>query len=171
MSAIERAEQDVADGDLGMARQRLESYLQTQGYCDDVLRRLGRICQDMKDPCAAGRFWLLSGEDSPEARQAIELFIRRAQANPGQVFSQLPSNVLTVPKEKFPDVVRTRLEHYDLAERFDTRRKRHARNRTGTARWSDKLISAVLTAMAVLMFISLIVGVITVFRWLLSLLW
>ena len=64
MSALQRAEEDVKRGDYGLARQRLISYLHTKGYDAELLARIGRLCFDMHDLFQAGRYWLLSADDS-----------------------------------------------------------------------------------------------------------
>ena len=54
MGAIERAREDVQVGDLGLARQRLASFLASQGYDAEALEELGRVCLAMRDLRSAG---------------------------------------------------------------------------------------------------------------------
>jgi len=115
MGAIERAMQDVEAGQHWLARQRLRSYLITNGYDADVLATIGRISYDMHDEFDAGRMWLLSSATGPEVDAAIETFVARAGTHPNDIASQLPRSVRLSVIEQYPELVRTRIERYGLA--------------------------------------------------------
>lgn len=115
MGAIERAKQDVEAGRHWLARQRLRSYLITNGYDADVLATIGQISQDMHDEFDAGRMWLLSSATGPEVDAAMETFVSRAGKEPNQIASQLPRAVRLKMIEDYPELARTRIEKFGLA--------------------------------------------------------
>ena len=84
-----RVERDIASGDIGSARRRLESHAKSQPYDPDLLVRLGEIALQMGDPVAAGRWFFLSSASGPEADAAIEAFARAMGRSPRAIASQL----------------------------------------------------------------------------------
>ena len=115
-SAIERAEDDLQQGDYGLARQRLTSYLSNQGYNADVLARIGRISYDMHDLFQAGRYWLLSSAEGDEVEDAVAQFVRNAGRDSRAVAGQLPRAARLSRLEDYPEVVQQRLRRLNLVE-------------------------------------------------------
>ena len=119
-SAIERAEDDLQQGDYGLARQRLTSYLSNQGYNADVLARIGRISYDMHDLFQAGRYWLLSSAEGDDVEDAVAQFVRNSGDEPRSIVSQLPRAARLPRLEDYPGVVQDRLRRLGLAEAVPT---------------------------------------------------
>ena len=115
MSAIERAEQDVARGDLWLARMRLACYLNSKGYDPDVVNRLGRICFDMHDTYAAGRYWLVGTAQGDDVAAAIEVFLRHTAHAPDQIGLRLPRAARRMSFVELPIVVQEKLTRRGLA--------------------------------------------------------
>lgn len=82
-----RVDDDIARGDLGMAKRRLGASLGSRGYDAVTLGKLGRVCWEMRDPYEAGRHWLLSTETGPEVDSAIKVFLDRNGRKPEQIAS------------------------------------------------------------------------------------
>ncbi|RJP36795.1 MAG: hypothetical protein C4547_06635 [Phycisphaerales bacterium] len=116
MSALDRVKTDIERGDFGMARIRLMSYLDTQGYDPEVLNRLGQLCLDMHDPFEAGRFWLASSARGEDVDAAISVFLDRVGGGPWHVVSQLPRGVRLASLESYPDAAADRLRQFGLQE-------------------------------------------------------
>lgn len=116
MGAVERARRDVEQGRHWLARQRLGSYLVTNGYDPDILAMIGRISYEMHDEYDAGRMWLLSSAKGSEVERAIDTFLARAGKDPNQIVSQLPRSVRLRVLEQYPESIRSRIRRCGLAE-------------------------------------------------------
>lgn len=116
MGAIERAKQDVERDRHWLARQRLRSYLITNGYDPEVLAIIGRISLDMHDEFDAGRMWLLSNATGPEIDAAIETFVTRAGQHPNHIASCLPRSIRLELIDRYPKMVRERIGRYGLMD-------------------------------------------------------
>ncbi|MCO6437443.1 MAG: hypothetical protein J5J06_10180 [Phycisphaerae bacterium] len=113
-TVFDRVEHDVRRGDFGSARRRLGSYLATCGYDPAVLRRLGEISLEMKDPLEAGRYWLLSDVEGDEAERTIEAFVHSAGPDPRTIAAQLPRTCYLESVEKFPPKAQERIKKWRL---------------------------------------------------------
>lgn len=118
MGARDRAANDRIAGDLGTAKRRLASLLDTTGYDPGVCRELAEICLDMRDPIEAGR-WVYLCEDASDwpseaAREAMAAFIDNCRNDPAIIASRLPRFVKTTQSEALPQPVQARLEAIGL---------------------------------------------------------
>lgn len=111
-----RVEHDIQRGDLALARTRLESYLDHNGYDPDLLTRLGRIAADMHDPATAGRFWLTSNLTGEEAENAITQYIRRCGEDAVEIALRLPRAARLAKIDDYPLLVRERLQKHGLID-------------------------------------------------------
>lgn len=91
VGALERSKEDEARGDLGLARERLASYLVTRGYDATLLARLGWLCLRMGDLREAGRFFFFSDAEGAEVETAVDAFVRQHQGHRSVVLAQLPA--------------------------------------------------------------------------------
>jgi hypothetical protein len=84
-----RIEEEIAEGKLGIARDRLHGLV--LAYPDDMkLRsRLGDVYAKLGYPAEAGRFWFLDAELDDEKRAAIDAFILRCDSNPSNILRRL----------------------------------------------------------------------------------
>lgn len=118
MGARDRAANDRAAGDLGTAKRRLASLLDTTGYDPGVCRELAEICLDMRDPIEAGRWVYLceDASDSPNdaAREAMAAFVGKCRNDPATIAGRLPRFVKTTRSESLPEPVQARLEAIGL---------------------------------------------------------
>lgn len=164
MNAIERAKQDIEQGDLWLARQRLESYLGSKGYDADVLNLLGRISADMHCRFDAGRFWLMGTEESEEADFAIEEVFNRANRNRAQVVAFLPKAARLKSIEHYPEAVQKRLERLELVDAIVNRARRDASAAARAGDWGWVMPGGCLVVV-VLLLILMLIGAVTVVQW------
>jgi Family of unknown function (DUF6584) len=131
--AIEKAKEDVKRGDHWLARQRLDSYLQTTGYDMDVVAELGRISLEMHNAFDAGRYWLTSAETGEDIDGAINLFLRHAGKDRVQAVKHLPKAVRLETLASYPKVAQDRLRTLGLDELvlFDRTTSTVAKNASG----------------------------------------
>ncbi len=165
MSAIERAKQELEQGDFAAARVRLASYLRSKGYDVAVLDELGRISLAMHDPYQAGRYWFASGAAGEEAERAIARFQGRFAREPRSLLSALPAAVRLTAFENLPADAQRRLRERGLEAAFSERQR--TKSAYPTTRNSKTIIPGfVLVTILLLVLFVLIVGLITIVRWL-----
>jgi hypothetical protein len=114
MSALERAQFDVQQGDLGSARMRLRSFISTARYSAEVCEMLARISRQMSDPVEAGRWYFLCDSADEEAAACIELFLHSCRDDARRIATRIPARVRSTPAEQFPEAVRERLSALPL---------------------------------------------------------
>jgi len=142
-------ERDLAKGDYGSARRRLESRLSSQGYDPQLLERLGRICLDMRDPFNAGRYWLTANCSGRDVGKAVRQFVEHAGPNPEHVVSRLPNAVRRERLQDYPARVQERLRVLGLSESIPLRRPRNAERATSRLSWSGVVCSVLVSLLIV----------------------
>lgn len=162
-SALERAEQDLERGDYGLARQRLTSYLSTEGYDPQVMARIGQISCDMHDMFQAGRFWLLSSAAGDVVEDAVARFIRDAGSEPRAIVGQLPRVARLCSLDDYPDVVQERLRRFGLDEAIVFAGRAAAKG--GSRTWGDRAIITGCLITAVLLAVIFLIGVGAIVSW------
>ena len=116
MTVIERANQDIAEGNHWLARQRLESHLLSVGYDPQLLTKLGEIASAMHDAFNAGRFWLTSTAEGAQVEEAVAVFIGHVGNDPMQIAVSLPRAVRLPALSSYPPIVQVRLRRLGLDE-------------------------------------------------------
>jgi hypothetical protein len=164
-SALDRADQDIERGDYGLARQRLTSYLSTEGYKPDVMARIGQISYDMHDMFQAGRFWLLSSAAGDGVDDAVARFIHDAGSESRAIVGQLPRVARLCSLEDYPDLVQERLRRFGLDEAIVIAGRAAAKGDSKT--WGDRAIITGCLITVVLLAAVFLIGVGTVVSWLL----
>ena len=164
MSALERAEEDVRRGDYGLARQRLASYLSTNGYDPDLLARLGQISHDMRDVHQAGRFWLTSTAQGEEVEQAVAVFLRRAGTDPASIVAQLPPTVRQPALDVFPELVRDRLRRHRLEKAIIVAARRTTC--PGQSTWGGRIATVGCLLVALSLLVIFVAGLVQGISWL-----
>lgn len=114
MSAIDRANRDIDEGNHWLARQRLESHLSTAGYDPELLAKLGEIASAMHDAFNAGRFWLTATAEGAHVDAAIAVFMAHAGSDPKQVAAELHRATRLSTLDSYPPVVQARLQRLGL---------------------------------------------------------
>ena len=167
--SLKRVERDVAAGDYGRARDRLHGLIGAYPERMDLRRRLGDVYGELRYPSMAGRFWYLEEEKSPEMEAACRAFEKSCGNNP----------VLMLQALKYRGGLRGREETFAgkrlaaLAARAQREHGyRHNFERTQTPAGvlglreslGEKLLSVGCTALVVTAVVLMIVGLITILR-------
>ena len=163
ISALQRADQDLECGDYGLARQRLTSYLSTEGYDPHVMAQIGQISCDMHDMFQAGRFWLLSSAAGEVTEDAISRFIRDAGSEPRAIVGQLPRAARLCSLEDYPDLVQERLRRFGLDEAIVLAGRAAAKG--GSKTWGDHAMLTGCLITGVLLLVVFLIGLGTVVSW------
>lgn len=167
MSAIERAEHDLSQGDVGLARVRLASFLSTNGYDPAILVRLGDLSHRMQDLREAGRYWLLSSAEGEHVEQAVTLHCASCGNNAHQIICGLPRVCLLDATEDYPDAARRRIAQRGLAD--EIRRlvaQRRVKPRPDRMSFAGRLLTFALFLILAFVVICTCVGVVRVISWL-----
>lgn len=152
MGALDRAEQDERQGDLGSARVRLISLATTSPYSPELYERIARLCCRMGDRTEAGRWYLLCDSADTEAAACIERLVTRHRGEMAAVLSALPTSMIAkLGSGPLPAGVSRRLSEYGLRDQsaaaLARQRERRAARGTGRFLW----VPLVLTALVILL--------------------
>ena len=85
----QKIEQEIAEGKLGIARDRLHGLVVAYPSNLSFRSRLGDVYWRLGYPVEAGRWWFLDDSLTPEKQGAIDLFIRRWGGDPLAILRQL----------------------------------------------------------------------------------
>jgi hypothetical protein len=132
----------------------------------EVLELLGQVFYAMGDLPQAGRYWFLterSGEDADKARSA--LFARYGTGS--TLLAVLPFGH---GLDTYPEVVRSRAEALDVDQREVERRLSKASGRPAAIPRGSRITDWLIGAFFVLLLVTLLVGFVTVLKFLFGLL-
>lgn len=115
-SILQRVEEDLQRGDYKLAETRLSAHMNSKGYNAEMMARLGRIAHDMRDPFAAGKYWIVSTAEGPEVEAAINVFLQRCNKDPRQAASQVPRYARLKLLASYPLFVQARLQSQNLSD-------------------------------------------------------
>lgn len=168
-SVLERARNDADRGDHWLARKRLASRIASVEYDPEVLTELGRICLEMHDAEAAGRYWLTAPTEGKDVDHAIAVFLKHAGSDPKHVAAALPRGACLSDPASYPESVRRRLNALGLLPAImELARKKRARGiHHGELGLLGKFIAIILVT---LLAVVLVAGVMTLFLGLLRVL-
>lgn len=109
-------EHDLAEGDYGLAKQRLYGLLINKGYDADLLARAGQIAFEMHDLREAGRLWLTSSAEGERVDRAIDAFLGNRHRDPRNVLAQLPRAARLPRIEDYHAIARERIVRLGLQD-------------------------------------------------------
>lgn len=111
MHTLEKAEREMARGNLWRAKEILQGSIPNSGYQCDLFEKLGIVLLAMGDLPESGRFLFLSGRRKPEYEQAIGVFLTKYRKDLRTLFQTFPKVARLSALSDYPDRVRM-----DLAE-------------------------------------------------------
>lgn len=166
MSALDRANQDEADGDLGSAVRRLKSFVTTAGYSAELCERIARLGVRMQDPTEAGKWYLLCDSRDERAEECVQKFIASCGGEPKQAWSQIPQSLRLGDFSEYPERVAQRLGA--MGVRGSAKRARFVRSRTWKDRLSELGCLIVCGVLGFLFLVGVLQGSKTVRQWFVS---
>lgn len=86
---IETIELEIAEGKLGIARDRLQGLVRTYPENLQLRSRLGDVYWMLGYPREAGRFWFLDDPRDSNKQIAIDLFVRECRGDPAVILKRL----------------------------------------------------------------------------------
>ena len=89
MTTLEKVEKEIAEGKLGIARDRLHGLVQAHPLDLSLRSRLGDVYWKLGYPREAGRFWFLDKDPGGEKLGAIALFIDECKGDPSVILKRL----------------------------------------------------------------------------------
>lgn len=160
MKTFEKADRELAEGNLWRAKEILEGSLHNLGYDPELYERLGIVLLRMGDLPAAGRFLFLSGVRKGEYEQAIDIYKKRySAAGVHQFFSTFPHNARLATLSRYPERVQKELKDLGVPEDL---RKFVNRVRSQSVSQKDSFVWLIFLSIAVLVIGLLIAGIVKV---------
>lgn len=108
MTTLEKVEKEIAEGKLGIARDRLHGLVQAYPLDLSLRSRLGDVYWKLGYPREAGRFWFLANDSGEERLGAIALFFEQCNGDPSVILKRLKLRIH--PEDPMADHARTRID-------------------------------------------------------------
>ncbi|MBC8064216.1 MAG: hypothetical protein H7Y17_05255 [Chlorobia bacterium] len=108
MTTLEKVEKEIAEGKLGIARDRLHGLVQAHPFDLSLRTRLGDVYMKLGYPREAGRFWFLDENPEEEKLDAIALFIEECGGDPTRILRRL--KLRFHPEDPIADEARRKVE-------------------------------------------------------------
>ena len=153
----------VDNGEIWRAKEILRSYIKIT-YDIDIYKSYGEILYDLQDYEEAGKYLFMAGEDpSGKYAKAITLFLKRHErADIEQFLSNFPKRFIFEPFENYPERVCSYLSDRGYAEKLQDTQEKYKEDKMPF--WIR-----IVGGMAILLvFLSMIVGFVTIVNWLLK---
>lgn len=114
MGALDRANHDEQQGDLGAARVRLISLAITSPYDPGLYERIARLCCRMGDKAEAGKWYFLCDSADSEGPACIDRFRARHGGDMRAILFALPKSMLAkIARGPLPRAVSERFAALD----------------------------------------------------------
>ncbi|MDQ3800625.1 MAG: hypothetical protein M3384_14345 [Acidobacteriota bacterium] len=120
MSFIEKAERELAKGNLWRAKEILQGSLPSAGYNIELFEKFGIVLLQMGDLPEAGKFLFLSGVRKPEYEEAICIFLQKYGKKPLNFFQTLPHTAKLSKISDYPEIVAAKLRELNFPETLKT---------------------------------------------------
>lgn len=127
--AIRRARNDIAEGELWRARDRLISYVRQRPDDEVAVDLLGSVFHQMGDTPNAGRYWMLANRSDDAAERARGVFLAPFADQPDALIRALPR---MAGPDAYPSVVRRRFVAAGISD-WPTVTRRRDSDRTAGA--------------------------------------
>jgi len=116
MNVLERAERELAKGNLWRAKEILQGSVGHSGYKVEIYEKLGNVLLQMQDLAEAGRYLFLSGVRNPEYEEAIAIFLEKYEGKPHNLFRTFPRSAKLTKISEYPKIVAENLRELGLPE-------------------------------------------------------
>ena len=159
---LARIEREIAEGKLGIARDRLHG-LVIAYPCDLSIRsRLGDVYARLGYPVYAGRFWYLDSDISGEKEEAVKAFMISCGNNPREILERL--KVKCEPQQISDFVAAEKLESL-IEECKASGLLPPQTSNSGTQSLSARYLGSFCLLVSVVLIVLIIVGLLTVITW------
>ena len=117
MRTLEKAERELAQGNLWRAKEILQGSLSNADYNTELFEKYGIVLLKMGDLPEAGKFLFLCGVRKQEYGEAIGIFLHKYGKNkPHDFFRALPRTARLATLSEYPDKVAQKLRDLGLPE-------------------------------------------------------
>jgi tetratricopeptide (TPR) repeat protein len=116
MDVLRRAEREIANGRLWRAREILENSVRHSGYKARVYEKLGIVLLEMRDLAEAGKYLFLSGACKPDYEEAIDIFFKKYENKPHNLFRSFPNSAKLSRISDYPKPIADKLCELSLPE-------------------------------------------------------
>lgn len=98
-STLEKVEQEIREGKLGIARDRLQGLVNSYPGDLELRSRLGDVCLKLGYPRQAGKWWFLDRNLTEEKQDAIAQFVAECKGDELEILRRL--KLRRLPDEEF----------------------------------------------------------------------
>jgi hypothetical protein len=116
MSSLEKAELELAAGNVWRAKEILQGSLPYNGYNTEVFETLGTVLLRMGDLPEAGKFLFLSGVRKPEYTEAVSIFLKKHGSRRQNLLQTFPRVAKLNSISEYPVAVQETLRAFKLSE-------------------------------------------------------
>jgi len=117
MRTLEKAEKELAKGNLWRAKEILQGAIPQAGYNFELFEKLGEVLLAMGDLPEAGKFLFLSGKREPEYEESINIFLHKVRKNkPHDLFRAFPRKARLMTLSEYPVDVAQKLRELGFPE-------------------------------------------------------
>ncbi|PGV53453.1 DNA helicase [Bacillus sp. AFS037270] len=153
---LKKIEEDIKNGDLGKARDRLHGLISTYPDELELRRKLGDIYSALKYPTMAGRYWYLEEDKTPEMEKACAVFEKSEGNNPYRIsralkFKGNPEIIQKLQLDPGYSPIKEKVKERLLEEPADT--------------FGDRLVTIGCFSIFILIVCFILIGIYAVFRW------
>ena len=172
---FQKVREEIDLGRLWKARDRLHGHVRHDPSDQQVLDLLGSIWFVMGDLPQAGRYWFMTTRDDESVALARDAFFERFGGDPLEILRALPPRI---EPDRYPYPVRKRIDDLVAASGSQHgwwtpktgdddawRPLAPAAYSRSTRRGADALLSALMTAVVVVVIASFVVGLATIVGW------
>ena len=169
MKAIQRAQEQIQQGNLWQAKDILSGCLSNYPFSPELYCAYGELLLRMGDLREAGRFLFLSGAREPSYSEAITIFLSHFEnANKNNLYSSFPSRARLAKLSDYPAAVADELKKRGFEEII-----RHSAGPPSPKRFRDKVKEGCLAIFIIVIVILIGIGLIqliglggrTLFQW------
>lgn len=116
MDVLERAENEISNGNLWRAKELLHRSVGHSDYKIEIYEKLGNVLLQMNDLVEAGKYLFLSGVRKPEYEKAIRIFLQKYEGKPYNLFHPFPRSAKLSKISEYPQTVADKLQELGLPE-------------------------------------------------------
>lgn len=153
MRTLEKAEKEVAKGNLWRAKEILQGAIPQAGYNFELFEKLGKVLLAMGNLPEAGRFLFLSGMRKPEYEESINIFLHKFRKNkPHDLLRGFPRKARLMTLSEYPVGVAQKLRELGFPEIL--------KDKKGRVRLADKSGSDTVFFVTCLVIVLIVAGLV-----------
>ncbi|MBC7798335.1 MAG: hypothetical protein H7Z37_15805 [Pyrinomonadaceae bacterium] len=161
MDFLAEADWEIDAGNLWRAKEILHKQIKHSNYDVQLFEKLGFVLLQMKDTVEAGKYLFLSGVRKPEYEDAINLFLRKYEGKPHNLFHPFPRSAKLPRLSDYPETVASELRGLGFTDWLENVHGIHAPQTTAP---SGNFACFIFLTVILVIIILLILGIVKLFE-------